>query len=58
MFARKSNNMVHVIFKDTIENIKVSTFAADGKRHFVPRVHYFYIKKIRSFTTVLHIKNI
>ena len=50
--------MVHVIFKGTIENIKVSTFAADGKRHFVPRVHYFYKKKIRSFTTVLHIKNI
>ena len=46
MFVRKSNNKVHVIFKDTIENIKVSTFAADGKRHFVPRVHYFYIKKL------------
>ena len=42
MFVRKSNNMVHVIFKDTIENIKV----ADGKRYFVPRVHYFYIKKL------------
>ena len=46
MFVRKSNNMVHVIFKDTIENIKVSTFAADGKRQFVQRVHYFYIKKL------------
>ena len=46
MFVRKSNNMVHVIFKDTIENIKVSTFAADGKRQFVLRVHYFYIKKL------------
>ena len=46
IFVRKSNNMVHVIFKDTIENIKVSTFAADEKRQFVPRVHYFYIKKL------------
>lgn len=46
MFVRKSNNMVHVIFKDIIENIKVSTFAADGKRQFVQSVHYFYIKKL------------
>ena len=46
MFVRKSNNMVHVIFKDTIENIKVSTFAADGRRQFVQSVHYFYIKKL------------
>ena len=46
MFVRKSNNMVHVIFKDTIENIKVSTFAADGKRQFVQSVHYLHIKKL------------
>ena len=38
--------MVHDTIQDTIENIKVSTFAADGKRQFVLRVHYFYIKKL------------
>ena len=37
MFVVKSNNKLHVIFKYTIENIKVSTFAANGKRQFEPR---------------------
>ena len=59
MFVRKSNNKVHVIFKYTIENIKVSTFAANGKRQFVPRDCSLLLpKKIRSFTTVLLIKNV
>ena len=60
MFVRKSNSKVHVIFKYTIENIKVSTFAANGgKRQFVPRDCSLLLhKKIRSFTTVLLIKNV
>lgn len=55
MFVRKSNNRVHIIFKDTRENIKVSTFAADGKRelYHVTLLHCFHKKNQKlhhSFT--------
>ena len=65
MFVRKSNNKVHVIFKYTKENIKVSTFAANGKRQFVPRdcslllhkknqkFHYSFTNK-KCFRLFLH----
>ena len=57
MFVRKSNNKVHVIFKDKIENIKVSTFAVDGKRQFVPRDQVLSLLVVYC-SLPLHKKNI